>query len=207
MNTNDMTPFKPVTMFNPHFIFASEKLFNTPIGNNFVNEFKDGHIITLMDHHDRSAMTPEQLKAKTREYFYKLSIHWQTNYHSRAFIGLGEDSLYLFNLYTDHGIVFDAAVLINFDFSVLRNNEIITKGIKDHTRIYNFYSNDKKYTDSDIAHVNQYIPTKLPPALNKRFALETNGVLVNGVYEMLYMQQNSPSQYRMIQDKLISVGN
>lgn len=207
MNRKDMPEFKPLTVPNPHFIFASEKLFNAPIGNNFVNEFKDGHFITLMDYHDRSIMSSAELKAKTKEYFYKLSIHWQTNYYSRAFIGLGEDSLYLFNLYTDHGIVFDTAVLINFDFNVLKNNEIITKGIKDHTKIYNFYSNNKKYTDVDLAHVNQYIPTKLPPALSKRFALETNGVLVNGSYEMLFMQPNSPTQYRMIQDKLISVGN
>lgn len=207
MNTNDMTQFKPITMFNPHFVCASEKLFNAPIGNNFVNEFKDGHIITLMDHHDRSTMTPEEIKTKTREYYYKLSIHWETKYHSRAFIGLGQDSLYMFDLYSDYGIIFDAAVLINFDFSAIKNENVITKGIKDHTKIYNFYSNDKKFTDSNIAHVNQYIPTKLSPALNKRFALETNGVLVNGSYEMLYMQPNSPTQYRMIQDKLISVKN
>lgn len=207
MNNSDNVEMKPITLPNPHFIFASEKLFNAPIGNNFVNEFKDGHFITLMDYHKRSTMTPEQLKAKTKEYYSQLSIHWEVNYYSRAFIGLGEDSLYLFNLYTDHGLVFDTAILINFDFNVLKNNEIISKGIKDHTKIYNFYSNNKKYTDSDIAHVNQYIPTKLSPALNKRFALETNGVLVNGAYEMLFMHQNSPTQYRMIQHKLISVGN
>lgn len=207
MDTIDNIEIKPITLPNPHFVFASEKLFNAPIGNNFVNEFKDGHFIALMDYHDRSTMSPQELKAKTKEYFYKLSIHWQVNYHTRVFIGLGQDSLYLFNLYTDHGIVFDAAVLINFDFSVLRNNEIITKGIKDHTKIYNFYNNNKKYTDNDLAHVNQYIPTRLSPALSKRFALETNGVLVNEVYQMLYMQPNSPSQYRMIDHKLSVVGN
>jgi hypothetical protein len=160
----------------------------------------------MIEYHDRSTMTPEEIKTKTREYYYKLSLHWEIQYFSRVFVGVGQDCLYLFDLYSDYGIVFDTAVLINFDFSAMKNENAITKGIKDHTKIYNFYSNDKKYAENNLAHVNQYIPTKFPPAFSKRFALETAGVLTYDSYEFLYLQQDSPSQYKMIQDKFTVIG-
>lgn len=198
MNISE-TEFKPVTLSPPHFVVASEKLFNTSIGNNFANEFKDGHLITLIDHHNVNILSPEEIKIKTQKYYNNLSSHWDIQYHSRVFIGLGQDSLYLYNLYNDHKLVFDAAVLINFDFDLVKDNKS-KKTIKKHTKIYNFYSDNKKYSDTELALVNQYIPTKLSPAYNKRFALETNGVLVNGVYELLYVEQNSPSEF-------ITIGN
>ena len=58
--------------------------------------------------------------------------HWDINYKSRVFIGLEQDCSYLFDLYTNHGIVFDAAVLINFDLNSVNTQ----KDIKDHTKIY-----------------------------------------------------------------------
>ncbi len=205
MNIKDTQEFKPMTIPNPHFLLASEKLFNPPIGNNFCNEFKDGHFISLMDHKDISKMSIKEIVAKTKDYAFRLNQLFEVSFYSKAFIGLGQDSLYLYKLYMDYNITFDTAVLINFDFSVLEKHQSIIKKIKDNTRIYNFYSNNKKYKDSDLAHVSQYIPTRLSPALSKRFALETSGVLVNGSYEMLYMQQDSPSQYRMIDNKMSTV--
>ena len=205
MNIKDTQEFKPLTIPNPHFLLASEKLFNPPIGNNFCNEFKDGHFISLMDHHDMSKMNIEEMVTKTKDYASRLNQLFEASFYSKAFVGLGQDSLYLYKLYTDYNIIFDTAVLINFDFSVLENHKELVQGIKSHTTIYNFYNNNKQYRDSKLAHVNQYIPTRLSPALSKRFALETNGVLVNGGYEMLYMQQDSPSQYRMINNKMSTV--
>lgn len=202
MNIKDTQEFKSVTVPNPHFLLASEKLFNPPVGNNFCNEFKDGHFISLMDYHDMSKMTLKEINVKTRSYALRLNDIFDTSFYSKAFVGLGQDSLYLYKLYKDYNIIFDTAILINFDFNV---HQSLAEGIKDCTQIYNFYNNNKKYKDSDLAHVNQYIPTKLSPALSKRFALETNGVLVNGSYEMLYMHQNSPSQYRMISKKMFTV--
>lgn len=204
MNINEMTEFKSTTTISQHFLLGSEKLFINPI-NNFSNEFKYDHSITLIETHDRSNMSEAEIKAKVKQYHRNLAIHWEINYQSRVFIGTGQDCLYLFDLYTNHGIVFDAAILINFDFSAFANNESILKGIKDHTKIYNFYNNNKKFKDSSLAHVNQFIPTRVSPAFSKRFALEASGVLTYDTYELLYMNQKSPSEFKMIQDEFTLV--
>jgi hypothetical protein len=204
MNINEMTEFKSVTTINSHFLLGSEKLFINPM-NNFSNQFKYDHSIILMDSHDRHHMTEEQIKAKVKQYYRNLAIHWEIKYESRVFVGFGQDCLYLFDLYTNHGLVFDAAILINFDFSVFRNNEIVTKGIKNHTKIYNFYNYNKTFTDTDLAHVNQSIPTRLSPAFSKRFALETAGVLTYDTYGLLQIDETSPSEYKMIQDEFTLV--
>jgi len=203
MNINEMTEFKSTTTINQHFLLGSEKLFINPI-NNFSNQFKYDHSITLIDTHDRNNLSEAEIKAKVKQYHRNLAIHWEINYQSRVFIGTGQDCLYLFDLYTNHGIVFDAAILINFDFSAFIDNESIVKGIKKHTKIYNFYNN-KKFTDTKLAHVNQFIPTRVSPAFSKRFALEAGGVLTYDTYELLYMNQKSPSEYKMIQDEFTLV--
>lgn len=204
MNINEMTEFKSATTINPYFLLGSEKLFINPI-NNFSNQFKYDHTIILIESHDRNHMTEQEIKAKTKQYYRNLAIHWELNYQSRVFVGFGQDCLYLFDLYTDYGIVFDAAILINFDFSVFRNNEIITKGIKDHTKIYNFYNYNKKFTDTTLAHVNQHIPTRVSPTFSRRFALETAGVLTYDTYGLLQMGENSPSEFKMIKDEFTLV--
>ena len=199
MNSNEETEYKPLTIPNSKLLIGSEKLFLTPIRNNFAEEFKDEHFIILMDHHDRSALTSEELRLKKKEYYNQLSLHWEVNYTSRVFVGYGQDCLYLFDLYTDFGIIFDAAVLIDFNFDSITTGKSIINGIKKHTKIYNFYSDDKTFKDEDLAHTNQYIPTRIfSPTMSKRFAQETAGVLTYEIYNQLCLQ-HSPSQYRMIQ--------
>jgi hypothetical protein len=146
-------------------------------------------------------MTEEEIRVKAKRYNRNLAIHWDIKYKSRVFIGLEQDCSYLFDLYTNHGVIFDAAVLINFDL----NSVNIKKDIKDHTKIYNFYNNNKNFTDSSLAHVNQSIPTRFSPAFSKRFALETAGVLTYDTYGLLQIDETSPSEYKMIQDEFLLV--
>jgi hypothetical protein len=200
MNINEMTEFKSITTINSHFLLGSEKLFINPM-NNFSNQFKYDHSIILIESHDRNTMTEEEIRVKTKRYNRNLAIHWDIKYKSRVFVGLEQDCSYLFDLYTNHGITFDAAVLINFDL----NSVNIKKDIKDHTKIYNFYNNNKNFTDSNLAHVNQSIPTRLSPSFSRRFALETAGVLTYDTYGLLQMTQDTPSEYKMIQDEFLLV--
>jgi hypothetical protein len=200
MNINEMTELKSVTTINPRFLLGSEKLFINPM-NNFSNQFKHDHSIILIESHDRKTMSTEDIRVKTKQYNRNLAIHWDIKYKSRVFIGLGQDCSYLFDLYNDHGITFDAAVLINFDLNSVNTQ----KDIKDHTKIYNFYNNNKNFTDSNLAHVNQYIPTRVSPSFSKRFALETAGVLTYDTYSLLQMTQEAPSEYKMIEDEFLLV--
>ena len=200
MNINEMTEFKSTTTINPHFLLGSEKLFINPM-NNFSNQFKHDHSIILIESHDRNIMSTEEIRVKTKRYNRNLAIHWDINYKSRVFIGLEQDCSYLFDLYTNHGIVFDAAVLINFDLNSVNTQ----KDIKNHTKIYNFYNNNKNFTDSKLAHVNQSIPTRMSPAFSRRFALETAGVLTYDTYGLLQITQETPSEYKMIQDEFVLV--
>ena len=201
MNINEMTELKSVTTINPRFLLGSEKLFINPM-NNFSNQFKHDHSIILIESHDRKIMSTEDIRVKTKQYNRNLAIHWDIKYKSRVFIGLEQDCSYLFDLYNDHGITFDAAVLINFDLNSVNTQ----KDIKDNTKIYNFYNNNKNFTDSNLAHVNQYIPTRVSPSFSKRFALETAGVLTYDTYSLLQMTQEAPSEYKMIEDEFLLVG-
>ena len=201
MNINEMTELKSVTTINPRFLLGSEKLFINPM-NNFSNQFKHDHSIILIESHDRKIMSTEDIRVKTKQYDRNLAIHWDIKYKSRVFIGLEQDCSYLFDLYNDHGITFDAAVLINFDLNSVNTQ----KDIKDHTKIYNFYNNNKNFTDSNLAHVNQYIPIRVSPSFSKRFALETAGVLTYDTYSLLQMTQEAPSEYKMIEDEFLLVG-
>lgn len=192
MNINEMTEFKPETMLNPYFLIGSEKLFLTPT-NNFINQFKYGHIITLIESQDRASMTKDDITAENKKLYRNLAIHWKINYQAKVFVGYKQDCLFLYDLYRDYGITFDAAVFINFDFSQISNKDA---EVKDSTVIYNFYSDKKKYGYTKASKVNQYIPVRIgSPAYSKRFAMETAGVLTYGTYNVLDIVKKTPSQY------------
>jgi len=196
LNIN-MLPYNDIKM-----VVASEKLFLNSLNSNFINEFKDEHQILLMN----SVISESYIDTNSKEdscknYARALTERWEIlDYKYRTFIGLGQDCLHFFNLYSEYKIIFDAAVFINFDWSTIDGINGSLKNLKQSTTIYNFYTNKKYETNNSLAAVQQYIPSrKFPksPEYNKRVAQETAGVLYYGLYKQMGAEKD-PSTINMI---------
>jgi hypothetical protein len=165
-------------------LIISEELTKPPGGNQFLSLFTKEHDIIVIDYgflqdeKDR----PLNLRARTKKMYTKLKPYLETDYSHKVFIGFREDGYYLFELFLDKGIVFDGAVLINCnvnDYTAANYAKLAPLFKK--TKIWNFYSrNHLECHKQDMD--NQMIPTRRSPQFNSRYALESYGVIVYGVY-------------------------
>jgi len=162
-----------------NIIVASRKLFTQNKYNKFTPLLEDDHDVFLLP--DTSEQSISALRAlRVAE---PLKNHLSSDYLNKTFIGLKEDAYVLFDLFLDHGIFFDTAILINATYSqyprALRR-ELYDLGA--YTKIYNFYTHWVKHEDLDIAATNQYLPTIVPAQYSERTALEVFGTLIYGPY-------------------------
>lgn len=163
-----------------NLIVGSDTLFLPRHRDGFYNLFKNDHDIFMLESH------------KTRDndqLVQSLQNHLSSDYNHRVYIGSKQDVYLLFDLYLNHNIAFDAAVLINGSYSGTiymdprnyRYKELSQK-LPLHTKIYNLYGKLPKYESLEFASINQQIPTVLPPQMSSRFSLEAYGLVVYDHY-------------------------
>jgi hypothetical protein len=178
-NAKQITGYKMKNKRSDNIIVASRKLFKDSKYNKFTPLLKDDHDIFLLpdtSNQKVSALRAHQVSSSLKE-------HLSSDYLNKTFIGLKEDVYVLFDLFLDHGIFFDTAILINGSYSQYPRSlrrELYDLGA--YTKIYNFYTHWVKHEDLDIAAVNQYLPTIVPAQYSERAALEVFGTLVYGPY-------------------------
>jgi len=163
-------------------IIGSEKLFTKDNIYSFSNLFNDEHDIRLV--YKDTDQTASDLSA---------TIHYlvESDYKYKTFIGCNQDAELLFDLYLDHNIVFDAAVLINCRYSNYSriNHPALAKKLAKKTKIFNLHGKLYRNETLPFAQENQYIPTLISPSLSSRYSLEAYGLLVYGVYQQNYLDR------------------
>lgn len=170
----------------PHnLIIGSDSLFTPRHKEGFSNTFRDDHNIFMLE----SYRTRDN-----HEVAQSIQNHLSSDYDHKIYMGYKQDTYLLFDLYLNHNIVFDAAVLINgsytgtiyMDPQNYRYREL-SEGLATKTKIYNIYGKLSKYEPLEFASVNQQITTILPAHLSSRFALEAYGLIVYDLYEQMYL--------------------
>jgi hypothetical protein len=103
-----------------------------------------------------------------------------------VFIGLGQDTQVLLNLYNKYGFQFDTALLINNTVAVKHLDPLLP-----FCAVYNFWTKDMGFDNRiEWAEANQYVKTKIPAHLSNRLALEVAGCLIYERYEQTYLDDN-----------------
>lgn len=168
-------------------LIISEELIKSPGNNQFLSLFTKEHDIIVIDHDFLQDMKDQSstLRSRTKKMYVKLKPYLEASYSHTVFIGFGEDGYYLFELFLDKEIVFDGAVLINCNLNQYINcNDPKIKQVLKKTKIWNFYS--KNNLECRRQGLNNFpVPTKRSPRFNSRYALESYGVILYGVYNRL----------------------
>lgn len=170
-------------------LIISEELTKSVGKNQFLSLFTKEHDIIVIDYSfEKDVKDPKKngsLKSRTKKMYVKLKPYLEADYSHMIFIGSGDDGHYLFELFLDKGIVFDGAVLINCnvndytDINYAKFTQLLKK-----TKIWNFYS--KNHLACRKQGMNNFlIPTRRSPQFNSRYALESYGVIMYGVYARL----------------------
>jgi len=170
-------------------LIISEELTKSVGKNQFLSLFTKEHDIIVIDYSfEKDVKDPKKngsLKSRTKKMYVKLKPYLEADYSHMIFIGSGDDGHYLFELFLDKGIVFDGAVLINCnvndytDINYAKFTQLLKK-----TKIWNFYS--KNHLECRKQGMNNFlIPTRRSPQFNSRYALESYGVIMYGVYARL----------------------
>jgi hypothetical protein len=171
-------------MKNDKLIIGSNELFSQKYKNSFYDLLKNEHNIYKVD---RSSIN------STQDIYESIKYHMDNDYKYKTFIGCYDDVEILFDLYLDHNISFDTAIFVNGRFSTYPriNDQKLSTGLANTTKIYNLYGRGMSNQPLTIAHINQYIPTFISPELSSKFSLEAYGLLVYGVYQLNYLEDTT----------------
>ena len=171
-------------------LLISEELTKSVGKNQFLSLFTKEHDVIVIDYlFEKNPKDRTQddlfLRSRAKKMYLKLKPYLEADYSHMTFIGLGDDCQYLYELFLDKGIVFDGAVFINYDWFDYQNidNPKIAQ-VHKKTKIWNLYS--KNHLRARRTGMENYcIPTRRSPQFNSRYALESYGVIMYGVYGRL----------------------
>lgn len=176
-------------------LIISEELTKSVGKNQFLSLFTKEHDIIVIDYLfekdvKESSQDIPSLRVRTKRMYLKLKPYLEANYSHTVFIGAGDDCQYLYELFLDKGVLFDGAVLINFDsFKYENATNPKLEQVHKKTKIWNFYS--KNHLQCRRHGLNNYcIPTRRSPQFNSRYALETYGVILYGLYGRLSLLED-----------------
>lgn len=179
-------------MTNPtmpnNILVGSEKLFRTKapwrLDSSFIGQLSKDHRLLLF----KTMFTDTDYKHnlnvnRISKKLYNIS---QFSEGHLTFIGLGQDTQVLLDLYTRYGFKFDTAILINNNVPVHKLEPLL-----DSCAVYNFWTKDMGFDNHiEWAEVNECVRTKIPAHLSNRLALEVAGCLIYDRYEQMYLENN-----------------
>ena len=179
-------------MTNPtmpnNIMVGSEKLFRTKapwrLDSSFIGQLSKDHRLLLF----KTMFTDTDYKHnlnvnRISKKLYNIS---QFSDGHLTFIGLGQDTQVLLDLYTRYGFKFDTAILINNTVPVHKLDPLL-----DSCAVYNFWTKDMGFDNHiEWAEVNEYVKTKIPAHLSNRLALEVAGCLIYERYELTHLDNN-----------------
>ena len=179
-------------------IVGSEKLFiNTR--NNYLNEFKYDHSIAILEDTNELHLSVDQIMKRTDDIITsgKVEYLWEDDLVThRSFIGFGSDCYHAFDLASRYNVIFDAAVFINFDWTLLQNQNLDISHMVRETSMYNIYNKAKYKNTTDIVKVDELIDSKISPVHSKVFSQAVYSFIVYDTYKLNYCQ-GSPSILEM----------
>lgn len=170
-------------MKNNKLIIGSDRLFSQDHKNGFYDLFKNEHNIYKVD---RSSIN------STKEVYPSIQYHLDQDYTHKVFIGCYDDVDILFDLYLDHGVSFDVAILANgrfSDYPRIKDKRLVND-LPKVTQIYNLYGKMFSNEPLPFAQINQHIPTLISPSISSKFSLEAFGLLVYGFYGLNYLEDS-----------------
>ena len=169
-------------------LVGSEKLFRTKapwrINNSFIGQLSKDHRLLLFntqfsDVNYRHNLYTNRLSQKLYNMSYNVD-------GPMTFIGLGQDTQVLLDLYNKYGFKFDTALLINNTVPVGKIDPLLP-----FCAVYNFWTKDMGFDNHiEWAEANQYVKTKIPAHLSNRLAMEVAGCLIYERYEQTYLDNN-----------------
>lgn len=164
-----------------NLIIGSDILFGSRHKSGFYDLFRNEHDIFMLE--------SSKLR-NNKDLIDSIKSLLSMDYQHKVFVGVGKDNYFLFDLYLEYGLVFDAAILINGSYSdtIYLDPEYygykeLSNNLTQKTQIYNLYGKNSKHESLDFATVNQNVGTYIPPQMSSRFSLEAYGLLVYGLYE------------------------
>jgi len=168
-------------------LVISEELIKSSGKNQFLSLFTKEHDIIVIDYNFLQDNDNQEVKlrSRTKKIYMRLRPYLESGYTHMVYVGYKDDGYYLLDLFMDKGIVFDGAVLINCNLNQYPHwdDKKLTPLFK-KTQIWNFYS--KNHLECRKQGLNNFtLPTRRLPQFNSRYALETYGVIVYGVYDRL----------------------
>jgi len=167
-------------------LIISEELIKSPNKDQFLSLFTKEHDIIVIDYNFLQDNGKEvNLRSRTKKIYMKLRPHLGLGYSHMVYIGYKDDGYYLLDLFMNKGIFFDGAVLINCNLNEYPywNDQRLAPLFK-KTPIWNLYS--ENHPECRKQGLNNFVlPTKYSPQFNSRYALESYGVIVYGVYGKL----------------------
>jgi len=167
-------------MLNTNLIVGSEKLFQA---NNILEQFStDHHILTFKYNPEFTPLTNSKILYKA------IRTHLSNDYAKMTFMGHETDCNLLYELYKDKGIIFDAAIFVNYsrdyDNSLYGQNVTQQALSEEKTKIYSFYTTNSYNQRALYTESHQYIPSMFKNIRSKRLAQEIYGCTVYGGYQM-----------------------